>query len=209
MCYNSSISLNTFIFGIIALIIIYFNNKNIIRPQVLLIVFSLTLIQLLEYYAWIYINDEEIIRILSLIGLGIIGLQIILINYILLTGKIRLISFIFMLIFFILFAIFQFPKINFNMEKGENGHLIWYWLDLPLIWILIALSFYLIPLYVIRNKSLLAFIFVSLILIISFYYYYKYKTWGTMWCYFSNLIWLYLLIYVIIKRFGLLKKNKF
>jgi hypothetical protein len=95
------------------------------------------------------------------------------------------------------------------MEKGENGHLIWYWLDLPLIWILIAISFYLIPLYVIRNKSLLAFIFVSLILIISFYYYYKYKTWGTMWCYFSNLIWLYLLIYVIIKRYGLFKKIKF
>ena len=209
MCYNSSISLNTFIFGIIALVIIYFNNKNIIRPQALLIVLSLTLIQLLEYYAWIHINNQEIIRILSLIGLGIIGLQIILINYFLLTGKTRLISFIIMLIVFILFAILQFPKINFSMEKGENGHLIWYWLDLPLIWILIAVSFYIIPLYIIRNKNLSTFIFVSLILLISFYYYYKYKTWGTMWCYFSNLIWLYLLIYVIIKRYRLFKKIKF
>ena len=200
MCYNSSISLNTFIFGIIALVIIYFNNKNIIRPQILLLLLSFTSIQLLEYYAWTYINNKKIIRILSLIGLGIIGLQIILINYFLLNGKTRLISFILMLIFFILFAIFQFPKINFDMKKGENGHLIWYWLDLPLFWILIALSFYIVPLYINRNKSILILIFVSVILLISLYYYYKYKTWGTMWCYFSNLIWLYLLIYVIIKR---------
>ena len=209
MCYNSSISLNTFIFGIIALIIIYFNNKNIIRPQILLLLLSFTSIQLLEYYAWTYINNKKIIRILSLIGLGIIGLQIILINYFLLNGKTRLISFILMLIFFILFAIFQFPKINFDMKKGENGHLIWYWFDLPLFWILIALSFYIVPLYINRNKSILILIFVSVILLISFYYYYNYKTWGTMWCYFSNLIWLYLLIYVIIKRYGLFKKNKF
>jgi hypothetical protein len=206
MCYNSSISLNTFIFGLIALIIIYINNNKIIRPQALIIIFSLTLMQLLEYYAWIHINDAEIIRILSILGLGLIGIQIILINYFLLNGKIRLISFIFMLIFFILFAIFQFPKINFNMEKGENGHLIWYWLDLPLFWIIIALCFYIYPLYIIRNKSFLLFISVCLILIISLYYYYKYKTWGTMWCYFSNIIWLYLLSYIILKRSGLLKK---
>ena len=204
MCYNSSISLNTFIFGLIALIIIYINNNKIIRPQALIIIFSLTLMQLLEYYAWIHINDAEIIRILSILGLGLIGIQIILINYFLLNGKIRLISFIFMLIFFILFAIFQFPKINFNMEKGENGHLIWYWLDLPLFWIIIALCFYIYPLYIIRNKSFLLFISVCLILIISLYYYYKYKTWGTMWCYFSNIIWLYLLSYIILKRSGLL-----
>jgi hypothetical protein len=203
MCYNSSISLNTFIFGLIALIIIYINNNKIIRPQALIIIFSLTLMQLLEYYAWIHINDAEIIRILSILGLGLIGIQIILINYFLLNGKIRLISFIFMLIFFILFAIFQFPKINFNMEKGENGHLIWYWLDLPLFWIIIALCFYIYPLYIIRNKSFLLFISVCLILIISLYYYYKYKTWGTMWCYFSNIIWLYLLSYIILKRSGL------
>jgi hypothetical protein len=163
--------------------------------------------QLLEYYAWIHINDAEIIRILSLLGLGLIGIQIILLNYFLLNGKIRLISFIFMLIFFILFRIFQFPKINFNMEKGENGHLIWYWLDLPLFWIIIALCFYIYPLYINRNKSFLVFIFVCLILLISLYYYYKYKTWGTMWCYFSNIIWLYLLIYIILKRSGLLKKR--
>jgi hypothetical protein len=164
MCYNSTISLNTFIFGIISLLILYKYGNIVITPKYLLIILSFTLIQLLEYFAWIYINNKKIIEILSKIGLVIIGLQIILINYFLLNDEIRLYSFIMMLILFILFAIFELPKINFDMEKGNNGHLIWHWLDLPLIWIIIGLTFYIIPLLLYREK--VAFIGVSIILII-------------------------------------------
>ena len=197
MCYNSTISLNTFIFGIISLLILYKYGNIVITPKYLLIILSFTLIQLLEYFAWIYINNKKIIEILSKIGLVIIGLQIILINYFLLNDEIRLYSFIMMLILFILFAIFELPKINFDMEKGNNGHLIWHWLDLPLIWIIIGLTFYIIPLLLYKEK--VAFIGVSIILIISIYNYYKYKTWGSMWCYFSNIIWIYLIILLLLK----------
>ena len=114
MCYNSTISLNTFIFGIISLLILYKYGNIVITPKYLLIILSFTLIQLLEYFAWIYINNKKIIEILSKIGLVIIGLQIILINYFLLNDEIRIYSFIMMLILFILFAIFELPKINFN-----------------------------------------------------------------------------------------------
>ena len=34
------------------------------------------------------------------------------------------------------------------MYKGENGHLVWEWLDIPVIWIIIGISFYIIPLYI-------------------------------------------------------------
>jgi hypothetical protein len=197
MCYNSTISLNTFIFGIISLLILYKYGNIVITPKYLLIILSFTLIQLLEYFAWIYINNKKKIEILSKIGLVIIGLQIILINYFLLNDEIRLYSFIMMLILFILFAIFELPKINFDMEKGNNGHLIWHWLDLPLIWIIIGLTFYIIPLLLYKEK--VAFIGVSIILIISIYNYYKYKTWGSMWCYFSNIIWIYLIILLLLK----------
>jgi|688.fasta_scaffold00787_54 hypothetical protein len=202
MCYNSTISLNTFIFGIISLLILYKYGNIVITPKYLLIILSFTLIQLLEYFAWIYINNKKIIEILSKIGLVIIGLQIILINYFLLNDEIRLYSFIMMLILFILFAIFELPKINFDMEKGNNGHLIWHWLDLPLIWIIIGLTFYIIPLLLYREK--VAFIGVSIILIISIYNYYKYKTWGSMWCYFSNIIWIYLIILLLLKVIDLI-----
>jgi hypothetical protein len=202
MCYNSTISLNTFIFGIISLLILYKYGNIVITPKYLLIILSFTLIQLLEYFAWIYINNKKIIEVLSKIGLVIIGLQIILINYFLLNDEIRIYSFIIMLILFILFAIFELPKINFDMEKGNNGHLIWHWLDLPLIWIIIGLTFYIIPLLLYREK--VAFIGVSIILIISIYNYYKYKTWGSMWCYFSNIIWIYLIILLLLKVINLI-----
>jgi len=198
MCYNSTISLNTFIFGIISIMILYKYGKNVIKPKFLLLILLFSLIQLLEYFAWIYINNKKIIEILSKIGLVIIGLQIIFINYFLLDNEIRLYSFIIMLILFILFVIFELPKINFDMKKGNNGHLIWHWLDLPVIWIIIGLSFYIIPLLLYKEK--IAFIGVSIILIISIYNYYKYKTWGSMWCYFSNIIWIYLIILLFKKK---------
>lgn len=198
MCYNSSISLNTFIFGVISLLILYKYGNIVINPKYLIIILSFSLIQLLEYFAWIYINNKKIIEILSKIGLVIICLQIILINYFLLNNEIRLYSFIIMLIFFILFAIFELPNVNFDMEKGENGHLIWYWLDLPVIWIIIGIAYYIIPLMLYKEK--VAFIGVYIILLISLYNYYRYKTWGSMWCYFSNIIWIYLIILLFKKK---------
>jgi len=203
MCYNEKISLNTFLFGMISLIILllfnYINKKEIIKFKYLIIIVSITSIQLLEYFAWKNINNKNIIRNLSIIGLIIIGIQIILMNSLLLEGKIRKISLIILIILIILFIILQVPNINFDMKKGENLHLIWYWFDLPLIWIILIIIFYLIPAFFNKNKDkykripIIVVIFLSL----SLYYYYKYKTWGTMWCYFSNLIWIYYLLKII------------
>jgi len=194
MCYSPEVSLGTFIFALISFIIIIKSKK--INIKYLLIAFTISLIQLLEYFAWTYIKNKKIIRILSIIGLGIIGLQILLINYFLLEGNIRIISLTLLLIIILLFIVIELPNVNFDMKRGENLHLIWYWLDLPLIWIIIGLSFYIIPAFLNKSKSKLIAIVVLIMLLISLYFYYKYKTWGTMWCYFSNLVWIYFLIII-------------
>ena len=79
------------------------------------------------------------------------------------------------------------------MEKGENGHLIWWWLDIvyPLN-ILFILLFYIYPYYEIKNYSSLIFVIISVG--ISLYYNLKYKTWGSMWCYIGNILWISLII---------------
>jgi hypothetical protein len=92
------------------------------------------------------------------------------------------------------------------MDIGSNKHLVWYWLDIPIYWIIIGLSFYLIPIYLRYGIFSFAFLGVNSILIPSLYYYYKYKTWGTLWCYYSNLFWIYLLI---ISIYLYLKKNNY
>ena len=154
-----------------------------INIGLILVILSFTSIQLLEYFIWTYIDNEKINELLSKIGLFLIFLQIFLIYLCNYDKKYIL----------ILFIIFELKNIKFKSIKGENGHLRWLWLEFNIIWILIFLSFYIIG----SINNLINFVYVLITLIISFYYYYKYKTWGTMWCYFSNIIWIYFIIYSI------------
>jgi len=190
MCWNATVSLNTFIFGITCAIIASVFGKY--DKLFLLIPLSFSSIQLLEYFAWNNINNKRIIKILSYIGLFIIIIQVFLLNVLLTNGKTRIILLTSMFLLLLLFLIIEFKNINFTMKKGKNGHLIWYWLDVPIIWIFITIMYYLIPLYFSKYK--IGFIFTLITIIISLYYYFKFKTWGTMWCYMSNLIWVYILL---------------
>jgi len=195
MCFNASVSLNTFIFGFIMAIVAYYSK--IIRNSTILILLSFSSIQLLEYFTWTYYNNKKINKILSYIGLIIILTQIYLLNYYLPPANISRFILILLLILLILFIIIQLPKINFAMTRGKNKHLIWHWLDLPIIWIIIGLSFYIIPILFTRNLFII--IIYLLVLAISLYFYWNYKTWGSMWCYFSNSLWAFVLIKLIIK----------
>lgn len=82
------------------------------------------------------------------------------------------------------------------MTKSINGHLIWHWLNLPEIGIL----FYLIPAIMTKAKNLIVFHFTLITLCICLYTYYKSRTFGSMWCYISNIAWVLLLIQFIITR---------
>ena len=190
MCWNAEVSLNTFIYAIISFfIVIGFNKLPIITSIISLFV---SLIQLYEYFAWKYIHNEKIIYYLSIFGPLIILLQLLLISYSNFNDKTELIITI-SLIFIvgIIWMIYNYYNDKFDMKVGENGHLIWYWVDTPLIIMILVFLLYLYPM--IRNNNIYTFIFTSVVLLISLYYYYKYKTWGTMWCYFSNILWIFLI----------------
>lgn len=185
MCWSAKVSLQTFIFACISALIVYnlgYENKGLI-----LIVLSFSLMQLLEYFIWTYIKDRKINELLSKIGLFIIGFQIFLLC---LLNKNKYLLYLYFL-FGLLFILLELNNVKFKTDVGENGHLRWLWLDLPLFWIIIFTSFYLIT----NTQTKIRFLFVIISLIISLYFYYKYKTWGSMWCYFSNLLWIYLIIY--------------
>jgi hypothetical protein len=196
MCWNAEVSLNTFIFGIVSAIIVLILNK--LKYHLVLILLSFTSIQLLEYFAWKNLNNKKVIRILSIIGIQIIFIQLLLLNYYLpRTQKQKIILTSAVVITYILFLLFQFPYVKLDMEKSKiNKHLIWHWLDLPLFWLLIGFLFYLIPCYLTNN--IYVFTFGIFTLTFSLYNYYKYKTWGSMWCYISNSLWIFAIIISIL-----------
>lgn len=194
MCYNAEVSLNTFIYGCVSAIIVYY--LKVIPLHAILILLSVTFIQFVEFLTWTYYDNPKINRYLSILAFVTIVIQLILLNYFLPNKKSSRILLTLLFVFAVLFIIFQLRFIDFRMKIGKNKHLAWYWLDLPLIWIIIGLSFYIIPALLGKYKSTL--IFIMLILLVSIYYHWKYKTWGSMWCYFSNIGWI-LLIAISIK----------
>jgi len=190
MCWNAEVSLNTFIFAFVSLIIVVFLNK--ITNMDILISLSISIMQLFEYFTWKNIHNKKIIYYLSLIaGPLIILSQILLINYAYLQGNERIISIALIFIVCFMCMIYNHYNNKFDMKVGGNGHLIWYWADVPVLLLLFMFIFYLYPLS--RKENKFSFIIGSIFLLTSLYYYYKYKTWGTMWCYFSNLIWIVLI----------------
>ena len=197
MCYNSNVSLTTFIFGCIIALLAYYTKA--IDNYIIIILLSFTSMQLLEFFAWTYYNNKKINKFLSILGLILIFIQIFLLNYYLPEKKESQILLFLYSIFVILFLIFQLPRVKFEMKRGKNKHLLWYWLDLPIIWIIIGLAFYLIPSYL--SKYSIIFYFVLITLIISLYFYWKYKTWGSMWCYLSNIGWIIVFIKINLKIF--------
>lgn len=197
MCWNARVSLNTFIFGTIAAIIVYLlGQKNILS---ILSVYTISLIQLMEYFAWNNIDNPENLNIISKIGLLILGIQVLIINFIHLEGFELNIVITLFACFSVIVYLYNETNNKFNMEIGKNGHLIWYWVDFPVL-LLSGLLFWLYGPY--KNHEIkLTFIYILITVIISLYFYYKYKTWGTMWCYLGNILWIYLICDSIFKLY--------
>lgn len=195
MCWNAEISLKTFIVGTIsALICLYLNT---LPTSLILITWSFTFMQLIEYFAWIYINNPRYIYYISIISLVLIFLQLfVLCYYVIHYQKYLLLA---LSLYVILICIFVLPNIIFNIKKGKNGHLEWEWLNLPPFFLFFGLILYCLPL--LFNKNYVGFAFTLTTILISLYNYNKYNTWGTMWCYFSNFIWAFFVPFSLYRKF--------
>lgn len=203
MCYNAEISLNTYIFGtIIAIILLFLNKINIL---LIYFVYTITLMQLLEYLAWININNNDIdinkqnnIYYLSIIGCFILFIQVLILNTINLEGIERIIIIIIIFIISIYGFYYNYKNNQFNISVGKNGHLIWHWIDIKYLNI-IVLFFWLYSL--LRIDNYLLFILTLSSILFSIYNYYKYKTFGSMWCFIANFLWIVLLFNAILLIF--------
>jgi hypothetical protein len=202
MCWNAEVSLNTFIFGVISAVIVLSINKNEL-PRVLILL-TIAAIQLVEYYAWRNINNKKLIKIISLVGVCVILFQLIFLNAFYLKGNELIIILILLFITFIISLIHIINNNKLRMNRAKNGHLTWHWVNVPLPLLILIFGFYLYS--GIRNRDINV-IFIIVLLSISLYCYYKYKTWSSMWCYISNILWLILIVKVVFE-YIYLKKMK-
>lgn len=199
MCWNAEVSLNSFIFGAISAIIVMTINN--IEYKYLLLPFTVSSMQLVEYFAWKNINNKDIIALISLLGMALILLQLLIINTILLKGTELIIVLILLLSGSLIVLTHILNTNNLRMEKGINGHLVWHWTNIPIPLLIFMLSFYFYASLRSNGKFKLIIIASLLLLFISLYSYYRYKTWGSMWCYYSNFGWIFFIGYSLLNLY--------
>ena len=195
MCWNASVSLNTYIFGLFASSFAYYNG--VIDLLGFIFYQSILLIQLIEYFIWSKTFSN---RLLSQIALFVIICQP-MFNIIKIQNKPELIPYILAAYISIVAIVYTFiiplNTVNFSSVPSKNGHLSWKWLDVNIYLILTWYIFISIRWIIDEIYSYL--IIVSILLIISIILYRETNTWGSMWCWVCNILSFYLIFEVFYK----------
>jgi len=208
MCWNPDISINTFIFVCVSLLFIYVTNTftkykspMFDNPLVYLLLLTVGSMQLIEFFLWKNLKNKKINEILSIISSFLVVLHMYILMIMIPNSTIRynilLLYTLFLIIYFIYKQIYN--PILYYTSIGKNGHLSWEWFNYKgyeNIWIMIFLLFYIIPLFLIKNHILSFFAITTML--ISFFFYFKYNTFGTMWCWSFNLLFLYCIINILL-----------
>ena len=209
MCWNKDISINTFIFSCLALFFIYFTNTFtryktpfFNNPIAYLFLLSVVSVQLIEYFLWKNLKNNNINNYLSKLTRICVMLQQIFIMLMIPSLTIRY-TFLFLYSIFVMILITYYHYKNgpspFYTKIGKNGHLSREWINYKgyeQIWFFIFLLFYIVPVLIVNNTLLT--IFVLPLMFLSLFFYYRDNTFGTMWCWLSNLFLLYFIFNILI-----------
>lgn len=195
MCWNTEVSLNTFIFSLFGTLFAYFNH--VIGGIESLYYISFLSMQLLEYFTWKNLTNRKMNTFLSKIGLFLVFIQIpfFILHQSKITWRLKM-GLVFLYLIFSLFVKLYYP-IDYSMKKASNGHLAWNWLNFPGYVLIIYLSFILgLLLYV---KEYFKFIIYFVVISAIYYTYNDTNTWGSLWCWISNILALRLICQVFLK----------
>ena len=200
MCWNADISINTFLFGIFAIVFIFLANTytkykqdTFKNPLMYLLLLEIASMQLIEFILWRNLKNEKINKLLTSIASYIIISQPLTIILMIQNKKILLP----ILICYLLFSIIQRLFISKPaITTIKNGHLSWGWINInDKITVFMLLSFYMLSSYFVNY---VLFLFTIITLFISLFFYFKDNTFGSMWCWSFNIFLLYCIIDILI-----------
>jgi hypothetical protein len=207
MCWNQSVSINTFAFGIFVLLLIFFNNQYsgykidfFQNKYAYLFLLSIITMQLFEFILWRNLKNYTINNFISICGLFLLALQPFTSLLLLTNSKLRnilLLCYSIPAIFFLYYNLI-YTKIYTTISK--SGHLSWKWTDYnnSLLLEIFVKAFYLFFLFfsLLYNKY-----YKSLALLFAFfiinYFFYKDGSSGSIWCFFVNSIMVYFLCQIL------------
>ena len=207
MCWNQYVSLNTFTFSTLILILIAYNNKYTpykIRElnNVFVYVFLMSFItmQLIEFFLWRNLKNTDINHKLSIAGGLLLMIQPIASLLMLkdeFTRKAMLTTYTIPAFAYFIYKVNTQSK--FNTTVTPTGHLRWNWLNqdknklLGLIWF-----FFLYFSIFVEKQYYTAGIITLALLAVSYYSYSKEGSYGSLWCWSINSLMIYYAIKLLI-----------
>lgn len=202
MCWNATVSLNTFVIGVAAIVLAYINKY---KWYFLVFIFSFVVVQLLEFLLWSFLDNKVANTILSILMACVILLQPIA-AILLLTDKNKDLRNKLWISYGILggavvaFIFLMNKNVGsyMNTVVAQNGHLSWKFFKMKytiLLEIIYALFFF-GALLLFGNYLIIAVAAVTLLL--SLYYMKADKTYATMWCWTANIVSLYIIVKIML-----------
>ena len=151
-------------FSCLALLFIFFANtytkyksKTFDNYLVYLFLLATTSMQLIEYFLWRNLKNNDMNELFSKIASCFIILQQTILMLMIPNSIIKygmMVFYLFMLVVYFEYRRIYYYPIRFHTSIGKNGHLSWEWMNYKgyeNIWIVICLLFYIIPLLLIQN----------------------------------------------------------
>jgi len=205
MCWNSEVSLNTFLFSSFVLFLVIYNNnytqykiKELNNIWTLLFLASFIFMQLFEFFIWRNLNNKFYNYLFSVLGMLLITSQPFFSLMMLSNIYLRNILVFIYLVFAIPLSIYNiYNNSNIHSEVGKNGHLRWFFMKTTPIIYLGWLFFLLFSLFYEGKWGGFLFGLITLI-ITTINYMNDDKTIGSMWCWVVNLSMLYFATYLLV-----------
>jgi hypothetical protein len=198
MCWNSEVSLNTFLFSSFVLVLIIYNNaytkykiEELNNIWIYLFFASFIFMQLIEFFIWRNIDNKFYNKMFSILAILLLLVQPVCSLLIIKNKQIKQILLFIYLLLALPYSIWKFSTENIHSIISKSGHLEWIFFKLPPAWFF----FLLFPLF--YEKKWVGCIFGVFLLGISAYTYTKDRTIGTMWCWLINSVFIYYAIYLL------------
>ena len=208
MCWNADISINTFLFMCLGLLFVFITNTftkykshTFDNPIVCVLLLNVAGVQLAEFFLWRNLKNNSLNETFSRVIANLIAIQPATLMLMIPNRSLRYGMLLLYALYIIGFVLYKnsYSPMKLHTSVGKNGHLIWEWLNYKeneVILFFAYLTFYLAALFSINNFLIMLFALTSMIMSLIFYY--KHNTFGTMWCWSSNLFMLYFIVDILI-----------
>jgi len=204
MCWNATVSINTFLLSTFAVLLAAVNK---VYPwRVLAFIMSIAAVQFLEFIIWSYYDNKRVNKYASMMVFFVIALQPLAAAWMLYDQDRRLMNQLMIAYVVIFMAGLMFivtrsrdPFKNMKSDRGRNGHLVWHWMakgNLHLYMLMTYMVFFFTSIWLSGVHWLFWVTLATLAM--SLYYFWRFDTWGTMWCWTSNVISLVLIAKVVL-----------